>query len=165
MIKKQETEGKTFAPIPDDVSPNDIIMVRNGFNGRLIYVSSKTNEKYIWDSFGDENEMELKELRMVKGSQKGFFEKNWFMFDDEYSWVIPYLGLTKFYEDTISIDEMDDLFKKSPTEIKRVCSKLNTGQKESMRNKAREKYSNGDIDSLKTIRALEEGLNISLSDS
>lgn len=164
MVKKKETEEHTYAPVPEDVSPNDIIMVRNGFNGRLVYISSKTQEKFTWDSFGDEVEMELKELRTAKGSQKGFFEKNWFMFDEEYSWVIPYLGLTKFYEDTIPIEKMDELFSKSPSEIKRICAKLNKGQKESITYMAREKYSQGEIDSLKTISALEQGLGISLTD-
>ena len=164
MAKKQEMNKTTFAPIPEDVSPNDIVMVRNGFNGHLIYVSSKTGEKFTWDSFGDEVEMELRELRSAKGSQKGFFEKNWFMFDEEYSWVIPYLGLTKYYEHAVPIDDMENIFQLTSSEIKKVCSQMNEWQKHSLKYMAREKYSNGEIDSLKVVKALEDGLDISLSE-
>lgn len=154
-----------FAEAPEAVDPNSIVMVRNGFNGRLIYVSTKTGEKFTWDSLGDEVEMELKELRTAKNSQKKFFENNWFMFDYEYSWVIPYLGVTKMYENAITIDELRELVKKRPSEIKKICEKANDGQKRTLRYMAKELYANDEIDSLKTIAAFEEGLGITLSES
>lgn len=161
-MAKKKIDTQKFGDIPESVSPNDIVMVRNGFNGRLVYISPKTQEKYTWDSYGDEVEMEVKELRTAKGSQKGFFEKNWFMFDEEFSWVIPYLGLTKFYENTIPIDKLEEVFDKTPSEIKRLCLQMNDGQKHSFIYMAREKYANGEIDSMKTISALETGLGINL---
>lgn len=164
MAKQKDIETLTFSPIPDDVSPNDIVMVRNGFNGRLVYVSSKTGEKYSWDEYGDEVEMEIKELRTAKGSQKGFFEKNWFMFDEEYSWVIPYLGLSKYYEHTIPIEKLEGIVDRTPAEIKRICAHMTSGQKDSFTYMVRRKMADGEIDSTKTIKALEEGLGVSLSE-
>ena len=162
--KTKEVSKKTFAEIPENVDVNDVIMVRNGFSGRLIYVSPKTKEEYVWDSFGDEVEMDIKELRTAKSSQKKFFEYNWFMFDDEYSWVIPYLGVSKMYENSISIDEMDNIVKMSPTEVKKLCGKLNDGQRKTMIYMVKDMFAKGKIDSLKVVSALEDGLGISLTD-
>lgn len=162
--KAKGTTKPKYAEVPEDVSPNDIVMVRNGFNGRLVYVSTKTGEKYIWDELGDETEMEVKELRTAKNSQKKFFEDNWFMFDDEYSWVIPYIGVTKYYENAVTIDSLKGVLKKTPAEIKKLCAKVNDGQKRTLIYLVKELYANGEIDSLKTVSALEEGLGISLSE-
>ena len=153
-----------YADIPESVAPEDIVYVRNGFNGMLTYISNRTGETYVWDEYGDEVEMDIRELRAAKGAQKGFFEKNWFMFDYEYSWVIPYLGIAKYYENTIAIDDLPKIFDKKPSEIKKICEKMPRGQKKSFSYMAREKYRNGEIDSLKTVSALEEGLGISLSE-
>ena len=164
MATKKTINKKTYAPIPEHIEPTDIIMVRNGFSGKLVYVNPRTQERFAWDSFGDEVEMELRELRNAKGSQKAFFENNWFMFDDEYSWIIPYLGVTKYYDNALSIDEIEKIFTKAPATIRRICDELNEGQRESVVHMARAKYALGEIDSLKTIGALEEGLGINLTE-
>lgn len=164
MATRKKIKTQTFAPIPDSVDPNDIVMVRNGFNGRLVYISPRTQERYSWDEYGDEVEMEVRELRAAKGSQKAFFENNWFMFDDEYSWVIPYLGVTKYYESAVTIENLQGILNASPSEIQNVCDRLNSGQRESFILMVREKYHNGEIDSLKTINALEAGLGIKLTE-
>ena len=162
--KTKGTTKSKYADVPEKVSPNDIIMVRNGFNGRLVYVSTKTGEKFVWDSLGDETEMEVKELRTAKNSQKKFFENNWFMFDDEYSWIIPYIGVTKYYDNAWPLDSLQGILSKSPSEIKKMCSNINDGQKRTLIYLVKELYTNGEIDSLKTIDALETGLGISLSE-
>ena len=160
--KSKVVPKNKFADIPENVDPNQIIMVRNGFNGRLIYVSTKTGEKYVWDALGDEAEMDIKELRSAKGSQKRFFEDNWFMFDDEYSWVIPYLGVTKYYENALSVDDLQDFTSKTPSEIKKICTSLGEGQRKTVTYLVRQLFEEGKIDSMKTVSALEEGLGISL---
>ena len=78
VVKAQEPAKKI---VPKDIDMNQYVIVRNGFHGRLVYKSSRTGEKFVWDGFGTEQEMELKELRNAKNTSKGFFKNNWFMFD------------------------------------------------------------------------------------
>lgn len=155
---------QTISDIPDNVDPNMYIPVRNGYHGILVYESSKTHEVFIWNEFGDTQEMELKELRNAKNTMKTFFVNNYFMFDEEYSWVIKYLGVTEFYKNAIGIDGFDELFTKSPNEIKNVVSTMSDGQKKSLYYCVKEKISNGEIDSFRTIKALEESLGTILID-
>ncbi len=42
------------------------VKVLNGTQGKLIYKSGKTGERFEWDSFGSDQEMTLRELSMPK---------------------------------------------------------------------------------------------------
>ena len=151
------------APIvPKDVDPTTIITVKNGFQGKLIYISPRTRERFVWDEFGDEQEMELRELRNAKSSAKKFFENNWFMFDDDYAWVIDYLGLGRYYKYAAKLEDFDTIFDKSPEEIKEIVDSMSVGQKKSLSYRTRQLVADGEIDSRKVIAALEEALDVEL---
>lgn len=162
--KEKKTSAKDVVEekpiIPKDVDPSQYIIVRNGFQGMLVYKSSRTGEVFKWDSFGAEQEMELRELRNAKNSAKAFFINNWFMFDED--WVIDWLGVRQYYKHAIPIDSFDDIFKLTPAKLKDAVSKLSRGQKRSVGYRATELIKEGEIDSRKTISALEEALGISL---
>lgn len=154
------TNNKKQSIIPKDIDPSQYVVVRNGFQGRLIYKSKRTGERFAWDTFGAEQEMELRELRNAKNSNKKFFINNWFMFDED--WVIDYLGVRQYYKNAINIDSFDEIFSKKPVELKRVISGLSDGQRKSVAYRAKELIANGKIDSLSVIAALEDALNIEL---
>lgn len=160
-VNKEMVEDNTPI-VPKDVDPNTIITVKSGLHGKLVYVSPRTHEEYIWDEFGDEQEMELRELRNAKSSAKKFFENNWFMFPDDYAWVIPYLGLNKYYEFAIKLDDFDSIFSMTPKKIIETVGKLSPGQKKSLSYHARQLVADGEIDSRKVIAALEEALGTEL---
>lgn len=156
-----ETKTKSYI-IPEEINPTQIITVVNGFQGTLVYISPRTKEKFVWDEFGAEQEMELRELRNAKSSAKAFFINNWFMFKEEDKWVIDYLGLNQFYSNSIDVEDFDELFEKSPSEIIDIINHLSEGQKKSLRYRALQLISDKQIDSNKVIDALNTGLNLQL---
>ena len=163
--KKAEDKLDTRATeviIPTDIDLNQYIPVRNGFQGRLIYKSSRTGEKFIWDKYGSEQEVELKELKNAKNTMKGYFKNNWFMFDKDWLWVIDYLGVKEFYKNMIPIDDFDSIFTKSVSEIKKRIGTMSKGQKSSVAYRAVELIAQGEIDSIAKIDALSEALGIEL---
>lgn len=148
--------------IAKDIDLNQLIPVRNGYQGRLVYRSPRTHEKFVWPEFGSEQMVELLELRNAKNTYKKYYMNNWFMFDDEYTWVIDYLGLGQYYKHALKIDSFDDVFQKSPSEIEKIVSKLSSGQKSSLSYRARQLIAEGGIDSNKAIAALENSLGVEL---
>lgn len=146
--------------IPKEIDPSQYVGVRNGFQGMLIYKSPKTGEIYTWDSYGDELEMELRELRNAKTSSKAFFINNWFMFDEE--WIVDYLGVRQYYKNAIRPEDFDKIFDKSPAELKKAIAGMPDGLKRSVAYRASQLIGEGGIDSRKTIAALEEALGIAL---
>ena len=160
VVAEQEVSKPKKKIVPKDIDESQYVTVRNGFHGVLVYESNRTKELFTWDSFGDDQEMQLRELKNAKSSAKAFFINNWFMFDED--WIIDYLGVGKYYKHTISIDKFDDIFKQSPDELKVTLSEMSDGQKNTLAYRARTLIEEGKIDSLKKISVIEEGLGIEL---
>ena len=151
---------KQEKPVVKKVDLNEIVTVRNGFQGRLIYISKKTGEEFVWENFGDEQDMEIGELRNARSSAKAFFENNWFMLDEQ--WIVDYLGVSRFYRHALKIEDFDPLFKKTPEEVSSTIAEMTDGQKRSLAFRARQLIADGEIDSNKVISALEGSLGIEL---
>ena len=156
----KETAAKKQYKVKKDLDPGTIVTVANGFQGKLVYKSKRTQERFVWDAFGDEQDMELSELKNAKNSAKGFFENNWFLIDDPE--ILDYLGVSQYYRHALNQNTFDDLFKKSASEIKNILSKLSAGQKKSVAYRAKQLIAENEIDSIRVINALEEGLSIEL---
>ena len=145
-----------------DVDLSQIITVLNGFHGVLTYKSKRTGEEFRWEDFGDEQDMELSELRNARNSHKKFFQNNWFMFYPEDMWVVDFLGLSREYKYALPVDGFDDLFDMDPDEVTETLSNMTKGQKRSVSYRAKQLIAEGAIDSNRVISALEKGLNTTL---
>ena len=159
-VTKTNVEKEEIKVVPKAVDDTQYVTVYNGFQGKLVYKSKHTNETFIWDKFGDEQDIELRELKNAKSSDKAFFINNWFMFKDE--WIINYLGIRQFYKNALTIDRFDDIFTMNPKELKKALEEVPEGQKSSVVFRAKELIRDGKIDSLATISILEKCLNTEL---
>lgn len=156
-----EVSETTKKPVvPKEINPNQIITVRNGFQGRLVYKSKRTGERWSWESFGAEQDMELSELKNARNSNKKYFINNWFMFDED--WVIDYLGMRQYYKNSLNIQDFDQLFKKPVGEIEDIISKLSEGQRKSVVYRAKQLIAEEEIDSNRVINTLEKCLGVEL---
>lgn len=156
-----EVSETTKKPVvPKEIDSNQIITVRNGFQGRLVYKSKRTGERWSWESFGAEQDMELSELKNARNSNKKYFINNWFMFDED--WVIDYLGMRQYYKNSLNIQDFDQLFKKPVGEIEDIISKLSEGQRKSVAYRAKQLIAEEEIDSNRVINTLEKCLGVEL---
>lgn len=156
-----EVSETTKKPVvPKEIDPYQIITVRNGFQGRLVYKSKRTGERWSWESFGAEQDMELSELKNARNSNKKYFINNWFMFDE--NWVIDYLGMRQYYKNSLNIQDFDQLFKKPVGEIEDIISKLSEGQRKSVAYRAKQLIAEEEIDSNRVINTLEKCLGVEL---
>lgn len=158
-VTEKTAEKKSYR-VKQDLDPSMYVTVKNGFNGTLVYKSKKTGERFIWESFGDEQEIELAELKSAKNSYKSFFINNWFLFDDPE--IIEWLGMGQYYKNALDSTSFDELFKKNPKEIEAIVAGLSSGQKTSVILRAKQLITEGEIDSIKTINALEKSLSVEL---
>lgn len=157
-----ETKPKKPYKVKKTLDPNTIVTVVNGTQGKLIYKSRRSGERFEWEDFGDEQDMELQELKNAKSASKKFFENNWFLIDDPE--VLEYLGVSQYYKYALNFHSFDTLFEKDASEIKTAISRLSSGQKKSVAYRAKQLIADGTIDSIKVINALEESLSIELID-
>lgn len=145
-----------------ELDSDEYVVVRNGFQGKLVYVSPRSGEVYVWDEFGDEQEMTVRELKNAKSSKKDFFINNWFMFNDER--IPEALGVGLYYKNAISVDNFDEIFEGSVAEVTKKIEELPEGQKASVGVRAKELIQTGKIDSKRIIQAVEDILNVKIDD-
>lgn len=153
-------EKKRPYKVKKNLDPATIVPVRNGFQGKLVYRSRRTGEEWIWNEFGDEQDIELSELKNAKNTYKRFFTDNWFMIDDPE--IIEYLGVEQYYRNALTVDGFDELFEETPDVIADRVAKLSGGQKRSVIYRAKQLIAEGGIDSLSVISALERSLGVEL---
>lgn len=161
-LQSTPKESATASYTAKDVDMNQYITVRNGHPGQLVYTSKRTGEKFFWEHYGDEQDIQLMELRNARNTSKKFFDHNWFVFDEEYDWVIDFLGVRAFYNNIINLEGIDALLKKTPKKIEKELATLTNGQKRTVAYRAMEMIRNKEIDSLSVIEVLEKGLGIAL---
>ena len=161
-LQSAPKESATASYTAKDVDMNQYITVRNGYPGQLVYTSKRTGEKFFWEHYGDEQDIQLMELRNARNTSKKFFDHNWFVFDEEYDWVIDFLAVRAFYNNIINLEGIDALLKKTPKKIEKELATLTNGQKRTVAYRAMEMIRNKEIDSLSVIEVLEKGLGIAL---
>lgn len=155
-----DKQEKPAYKVKSALDPGMYVTVKNGFNGTLVYKSRKTGERFIWEAFGDEQEMELAELKNAKNSYKTFFVNNWFLFDDPE--VVEWLGVGQYYKHALNFESFDKLFEKTPEEIEDTLLGLSAGQKKTVAFRAKQMITEGMIDSMRVINALEKCLCVEL---
>lgn len=159
---KKETATRSRVTYKEtQLSDSDLVTVRNGFHGELVY-KNRAGEIWSWDRFGDEQDMELGELRAARNSSRSFFSNNWFMIDDPA--VLKYLGVEDYYKDSLTVDEFNTLFDRPNDEVIEKVRNLPEGQKVSLSYIVRRLVRDGEIDSIKLINELEQILGIKLNE-
>lgn len=156
---KKEAPQKAYK-VRKQLDPHTIVTVKNGFPGMLIYESSKTGEMFRWESLGDEQDMELQELKNARNASKAFYVNNWFRIDDPE--ILDYLGVAEYYKNALNLIDDETLRALKPEDIRSTVMKMSDGQKLALKYRVKQMIENGDIDSMKMITAFEEALGVEL---
>ncbi len=147
-----------------EITNDTMVECRSGCAGNLIY-KSKLNPGYVveWDDFGDVQEMEYRELVSMRGNQRRFFEENWILIDDPA--VIKKLGVERYYKNSLTSDDFEDVFTMSADDIKEIVPTLPGGTKDAIASEAKKKIESGELDSRSAIKALEDSLDVELEET
>lgn len=131
-----------------------LVPVMNMTYGKLIYISRKTGAKWVWESYGDVDEIELFELQSMKTSYKGFLNDPLLLVLDEE--IVDYLGLSKKYEDILKFEDLEVLFKMNNKEFADLLELAPKSLVVTIVSKAREMYENGTLESIWKVNYLND---------
>ena len=147
---------KTKEKIPMDAT----VMVKNLTGGRLVYTSKSLNGyTLIWETFGEEIPIEMRELYNMKNTDKRFFTENWIEVDIN---VLRDLRMDVYYKDAISSREIENLFKLDTEKLIGRLTKASRTIQNSVGLKAIEMIGNKQLTDINVITALEKALNCEL---
>ena len=158
LNKDEEFETAEKAP---EVKPKrkfeqtDLIMCRSVVKGGLFLEGSKTKQLYQWNDYGDESEVEYRDLvAEMRIKSKFLFDPRFIVEDDDFIEEFP--QLKQFYAQYYSIKDLREILGLPVNEMAKRISELPSGAKESLRSIASAQISSGALDSVSKIKKLDE---------
>ena len=141
---------------------HDEVLVKNGYCGELNVLLPKSKYVITFSEFGDDDYIELAELKALRNSKPIFFERNWLIIEDDN--VIDFLNVGKYYADYLTVEDIDELFELPVDEMIAKIQKLNQVTRDNIARRAVDMIKDDNIDSVKKIEALEEELGYNLTE-
>lgn len=140
---------------------NELIRVVCITNAPLVYESrSQLGYRVYWDGYLSEAWMEYKELINMRNTYRAFFERPWIICDWD---VLEDLRVDQYYKNIIDLENLDDVFKKTPKELEKTLKEVPDGIKALIVDRAFELRREKKLDSLSVIETIEKTLNVDLT--
>lgn len=140
---------------------NELIRVVCITNAPLVYESrSQLGYRVYWDGYLSEAWMEYKELINMRSTYRAFFERPWIICDWD---VLEDLKVEQYYKNIIDLENLDDVFKKTPKELEKTLKEIPDGIKALIVDRAFELRREKKLDSLSVIETIEKTLNVDLT--
>lgn len=170
QVKEEMNAKKSDSDLPLPIAKNIkrkemldkqmLVPIMNVTNGKLIYQSRKTGSEIQFENYGDIEYIELYELLTMRSSYRKFLDEPFIIvLDDE---VSDYLGLSNLYKKLTHATEIDRIFSLPIDTFKDVLLSAPKGLAHLIVSKAKEKISNGQLDSVQKVEVLEEVYNVAL---
>lgn len=163
VIKEKQVKKPSVRRIPLDLELPCVSNVK----GHLVYISKRIGGLNAdWDEFGDVQYLDVRELMLMRNTQKRFFDDNWIVIKDsddgEYTAdeVYKFLRVNDKYGDYYDADNIETFFDLSPSQMKEKIARVSTGIKELLTITALDKFERGEIDSIKKKQAIKDALGI-----
>ena len=167
--REREEEKKAKTPVKLDDSL--LVSVQSNVHGQLIYDNPRSGSRTEWHEYGEIQSVPMGDLRAMKAAQRRFFSDNWILVkgidDPGYEGVTPQdiyqvLGVSQMYRSIIEPEHFEEFFRLSRSEMKKRIELLTDGAKLNLVVAANSAIRDGILDSVRTIRTLEELLGCEL---
>lgn len=147
-VEKQETTKKKF-------KQDEGIVCRSVTVGGLWLDGVKSQNVYRWVEYGDETEIEYRDLvSMVRARSAYIFNPMFIILNDDFVEEFP--QLKKFYDEQYTVADLKGVLELPVNSMIATIKTLPQGAVSSLKNIASTQVANGQLDSVKKIKALDE---------
>ena len=161
-VKEKTTTKKTTSKKEKrKFDPTETISCRSVCYGELILEGYKSKMLYTWANCGDYADVEYQDLQALQSRKSSFLTKPLFVIEDE-ELVEQWGSMLKPIYAKIEEEDIEQLIKLSPSQIKKKLKVMPEGIKESVKNMAAAKIVDGELDSINRIKAIDEVLGTEL---
>lgn len=150
-VKTKETAVKTEKK---KFGQNDGIPCKSITSGGLYMDGIKTHIPYEWYDKGAVTEVEYQDLVAAVRSNSAFVFKPYFIIEDN-DFLAEFPQVKKVVESLYSLDDLEDVFKLSANDMIATIKAMPEGAQESVKHIASKMISNGALDSVRKINALD----------
>lgn len=135
--------------------PEDGILCRSVTVGGLCLTGIKSGMFYRWTEYGDETEVEYRDLAGMVRTKSPYIYNPQFVIDDE-DFIAEFPQLQKFYEDSYTITDLESILSLPVQDMIANIEQLPGGAKETIKNIASSQIADGRLDSVRKIKALDD---------
>lgn len=170
-VQKDEVKAKTETNVENINKPKvwkpdltRMICIKNIAKGKLIYKSKRQmGYTIVWEKRGALNYMELGEFINLKNSDMRFITEPWIriMEEDEVE-ILKYANVYQYFKSIIEIDDVDALLRLPFDKFCSKFDKLPDSFKKTVAERAKDMIANGELDSIKIKKHIEQQLDIEL---
>ena len=170
-VQKDEVKVKTETKVENIKKPKAwipdltrMICIKNIAKGKLIYKSKRQmGYTIVWEKRGALNYMELGEFINLKNSDMRFITEPWIriMEEDEVE-ILKYANVYQYFKSIIEIDDVDALLRLPFDKFCSKFDKLPDSFKKTVAERAKDMIANGELDSIKIKKYIEQQLDIEL---
>ena len=154
-IKEEKPKKKVF-------EQSDGIMCRSVVSGSLYFEGAKTGMLYSFTDYGDETEIEYRDLAAaVRSKDKAVYTPRFIVVDEDF--IDEFSALRKFYDDQYTIKDLKSILKMPDGDMVNAINCLPKGALENLKTLAVKQISSGEIDSVRKIKALDEAFGTNLN--
>lgn len=167
---KQDVEDKPVVETPEKETPktkssarpkldkNETITVVSRARGKLVYKNPR-GYKYVFEEKGDELDLEYADVQDMASAGKLFFKKGWVEIVDNDD-AVRHFRIEQFANQAFDDEDLENLFQATPENIVEVINSSGTNTKRAIYEYAREIFLSGELNDYKTIKMLEEALEL-----
>lgn len=169
MIKQEEKDAEDLAHAETVIvkeakfKDDDEIVVMNGQNGSLKHRAGRTGRVWEFKKFGQTAKMPYSELVALRNVKPSVFTDGWIIVLNKE--VQKEFQLTELYENIITPENIEDIFKLRLEDLERFVAGLPKGMKFTFVSKARELYEREELYDLRVIKFIESTFGFSLEDN
>lgn len=167
IVKTEKPARRTSRRIPLDVEVPCISNV----TGSLVYKSARIGGSDAdWEAFGSLQYLDVRELLLMRNTQKRFFDDNWISIKDtddgEYTAddIYKFLRVDDRYGDFYDADNIESFFTLSEKQMNEKVTKMSKGMKDLLAVMALDKIERGEIDSIKKRTAIVNALGLKIGE-
>ncbi len=158
-----DTPAPAAAPAAKKFAPNDQIPCRSVTVGELVHVGVKTRIQYTWADYGDIAYLEYQDLQALQSMKSRFILDPLFVIEDE-DVVSQWDKMLKPVYEKIKEDDLEKFFALPQNRFETALKNAPKGFQNSIKVKAVAMIQDGELDSLKKIKAIDEILGTELAE-
>ena len=154
------TSAPAMAPAMRKYSAGDLIPCKSVVYGELVYVG-RNGSMYEWSGYGDICEVDYSDLLSMKTGQQKFLKEPWLIIlDDELAAQWKLSDMNEIFND---IGDIEDLINSGASKVKKSLMNAPQGYKELVKKTAARMLREGYLDSIATVRVIDDILGSNLS--
>lgn len=156
-------EGKKkAAKAKKEFEQTDRILCYSVTQGGLYVEGPKTKQPYSFSDYGDETEIEYRDLVGLINARSAYVFHPYFIISDK-DFVAEFPHLEKFYNDSYEVRDLAEILELPNDQMEEKLKRLPSGAAENLKVIASSQVADGRLDSIRKIKILNEFFGIDLN--